>query len=163
MMFGFNAAEVFEIAIAIEENGKKFYEQAQGLVDDLAVKKLFAELAVQEVEHKKKFESLKAQLPAEASTPTTWDPDNKLSDYIRMMADQHVFVSDEDLNTRLAQIKSTKDALKLAVEFEKDSVIFFLSMREAAEGKKGGELIGLLVKEEQEHLRRLSLELRRLT
>jgi rubrerythrin len=163
MIFGFNAAEVFEIAIAIEENGKRFYEQAQGLVDDLAVKKLFAELAIQEVEHKKKFESLKAQLPAEASTPTTWDPDNKLSDYIRMMADQHVFVSDEDVDRRLAQVRSTKDALKLAVEFEKDSVIFFLSMQEAAEGKKGGELIGLLVKEEQEHLRRLSLELRRLT
>jgi rubrerythrin len=163
MIFGFNAAEVFDIAIAIEENGKKFYEQAQGLVDDLVVKKLFAELAIQEVEHKKKFESLKAQLPAEASTPTTWDPDNKLSDYIRMMADQHVFISDEDLGRRLVQVKSTRDALKLAVEFEKDSVIFFLGMQEAAEGKKGGELIGLLVKEEQEHLRRLSLELRRLT
>jgi rubrerythrin len=163
MIFGFNASEVFEIAIAIEENGKRFYEEAQGLVDDVAVKKLFEELALQEVEHKKKFESLKAQLPGEATTPTTWDPDNKLSDYIRMMADQHVFLTDEGLDGRLAQIKSSRDALKLAVEFEKDSVIFFLSMQEVAEGKKGRELIGILVKEEQEHLRRLSLELRRLT
>jgi rubrerythrin len=162
MIFGFNAAEVFDVAIAIEENGKNFYEQSQALINDPDVKKLFAELALQEVEHKKKFQTLQAGLPAEASTPTTWDPDNKLSDYIKMMADQHVFVTDENMGSRLAGVKSTKDALRLAIEFEKDSVIFFLTMQDAAEGKKAREFIGLLVKEEQDHLRRLSTELRRL-
>ena len=83
MIFGFNAAEVFDIAIAIEENGKKFYDQAKALIDDSGVKQLFEELALQEVQHKEKFKSLKADLPKEASTPTTWDPDNKLSDCSR--------------------------------------------------------------------------------
>ena len=55
-----------------------------------------------------------------------------------------------------------KSALKLAINFEKDSVIFFLSLQDAAEGKAGQETIKALVKEEQEHLRRLSLELSRL-
>ena len=163
MIFGFNAAEVFDIAIAIEENGRIFYEQSQALVDDPGVRKLFVDLASQEVEHKKKFEALKAGLPSDASTPTTWDPDNKLSDYIKMMADQHVFMADESVESRMAGVKSTRDALKLAVEFEKDSVIFFLSMQEASESKKARDFIGLLVKEEQDHLRRLSAELRRLT
>ena len=53
------------------------------------------------------------------------------------------------------------DALKLAIEFEKDSVLFFLSFEEAVTGKKDQELIKSLVKEEQEHLRRLTLELRK--
>ncbi len=63
---------------------------------------------------------------------------------------------------QLAQVKTTADALKLAIQFEKDSVLFFLSMQDATCDDKGRDLIQLLVKEEQEHLKRLSLELRKL-
>jgi rubrerythrin len=73
-----------------------------------------------------------------------------------------VFISSESLEAQLGGIKDARDALKLAVEFEKDSVIFFLSMQDATEGAKGKDFIGSLVKEEQEHLRRLSLELKKI-
>ncbi len=162
MSYGFNAAEVFKVAIQIEENGKQFYERSQDRIDNPDVKKLFAELAVQEIEHKKKFETLKAQLPPQSSTSTIWDPDNELDKYIKAMADDHVFVSGDDLNERLASVKDTRSALKLAMEFEKDSVLFFLTMEDAAPGKQDQELIKTLVKEEQEHLKRLTLELIRL-
>ncbi|MCE5335109.1 MAG: ferritin family protein [Desulfobacteraceae bacterium] len=161
MSYSFNAGEVFKIAIQIEENGKRFYEQSQRLFENAGVKSLFSDLARQEVEHKAKFESLKAQLPPEATTSTVWDPDNELDQYIKMMADGHVFVSGKDLEERLATIKNTKDALNLAIEFEKDSVLFFLSLEDVA-GAKDQELIKSLVKEEQAHLKRLTLELVRL-
>lgn len=163
MIFNFNAAEVFKIAVVIEENGKSFYDRCQNVVDNAEVKDLFSALSREEVEHKKKFESMIAQLPKEASSPVIWDPDNELDQYIKMLADQHVFVSSDSLNARVAQVKNTRDALNLAIEFEKDSVLFFLSLQEATEGKKGQELIGALIKEEQEHLKRLSLQLLRLT
>lgn len=162
MVFNFNAAEVFRVAIKIEENGKKFYDGAKGVIDDPAVKKLFEELAEQEVEHKKHFEELKAGLPAQAQTSDVWFPENEMEAYIKMMADQHVFTSDASLDNALKQLKDVKDALRMAIAFEKDSVIFFLSMQEAADTRKDQELIGLLVKEEQTHLRRLSVELARL-
>ena len=41
MSFLFNADELFEIAIDIEENGKKFYDQAAAKSDDARVKDLF--------------------------------------------------------------------------------------------------------------------------
>jgi rubrerythrin len=163
MIFNFNAAEVFKIAIEIEENGKKFYESAQSVIDDPGVNKLFQELAREEVEHKKKFESLLAQLSPDVATPVVWDPDNNLAQYIKMMADQHVFLSSGEMDGLLAGIKNAKDALELAIEFEKDSVIFFLSMQEATEGKKGQELVEVLIKEEREHLKRLALELKRMS
>jgi rubrerythrin len=161
MIFNFNAAEIFRIAIDIEENGRKFYTNAQSSVEDSEVKRLFDELARQEVEHKKKFEALKAQLPEAATSSTVWDPENETDQYLRVMADGHVFVTGQDVDARLSEIRDVKDALKLAIEFEKDSVIFFLSIQDAVDPGKGKDLIGLLVKEEQEHLRRLSLELRR--
>lgn len=162
MIFNFNASEVFDIAIKIEENGKMFYDHAKEMVDDLEVKRLFEELGRQEIDHKARFEAMKAQLPPEASKGAVFDPNNELQLYIKMMADQHVFISSDNMESRLKQIKDSKDALRLAIEFEKDSVIFFLSMQDATEGKKGQELIGALVREEQEHLRRLSLELKRI-
>lgn len=163
MAYNFNAAEVFKIAIQIEENGKQFYEQGQKIIGDAGVKNLFTELAKQEVEHKKKFESLREQLPAGAAAPTVWDPDNELDQYLKMMADQHVFISGESVEAKLAEVKDARSALKMAMDFEKDSVIFFLTLEDATEGKQSQDFIRSLVKEEQEHLRRLSLELRRIS
>ena len=162
MIFNFNAVEVFRVAVKIEENGKKFYENALRVIDDPEVKKLFEELAEQEVEHKKRFEDLTARLPAQPQTPDVWFPENEMEAYIKMMADQHVFTSDASLDNALTQLRNVKDALRMAIEFEKDSVIFFLSMQDATDNKKDQEMIGLLVKEEQTHLRRLSVELARL-
>jgi len=162
MIFNFNAAEVFDMAIKIEENGKKFYDEAVKLVDDPEVKKLFSDLAIEEVLHKARFESLKAQLPGEAATPTVFDPEHEMNAYIKALADQHVFRTAEDLTVRMAAVKDARSALRMAIEFEKDSVIFFLTMQDATDDHKGQAFISALVKEEQEHLRRLSLQLRRL-
>ncbi len=162
MLFCFNAAEVFQIAIEIERNGKAFYDKAQKLIQDAEVTALFADLANQEVEHEKRFEMLKSQLPQAATAATVSDPNDELAGYLRMMAEQHVFVSSAGVNEQLAQIKSSVDALKLAIQFEKDLVLFFLTMQDATCDEKGRELIQLLVKEEQEHLKRLSLQLRKL-
>ena len=163
MVFNFNAAEVFQVAVQIEENGRRFYQEGLKQIDDPEVKRLFEELAREEVEHRKKFESLLAELPKEAFSPTVFDPEDQKNQYIQMMADQHVFVQAEGMGRLLAGLGSMQDALKLAIEFEKDSVIFFLSMQDATEGKRGKELINLLIKEEQEHLRRLSASLHRVT
>lgn len=162
MIFNFNAAEVFDIAIKIEENGKRFYDRSREIIKDPEVQKLFAELGQEEVKHKEKFTTLKSQLPKRTGAGAVFDPDNELDMYLKMMADQHVFVSSEGVEAQLGKIQSATDALKMAVEFEKDSVIFFLTMQDATEEAQGKEFIGVLVKEEQEHLRRLALELKRL-
>ena len=162
MIFNFNAAEVFDMAIKIEENGKKFYDEAVKLIDDPEVKKLFTDLALEEIQHKAKFESLKTQLPKEAITPTVFDPEHEMNAYIKALADQHVFIAAEDLAAKMTEVKDARSALKLAIEFEKDSVIFFLTMQDATDDHKGQAFINALVKEEQEHLRRLSMQLRRL-
>jgi rubrerythrin len=160
-MFNFNAAEVFDIAIKIEENGKHFYDRSREIIKDPEVIKLFEELAREEVNHRETFKTLKGQLPSSAASGAVFDPNHELDLYIKMMADQHVFISTESVEAQLGGIKDARDALRLAVEFEKDSVIFFLTMQDATEGAKDKEFIGSLVKEEQQHLRRLSVELKK--
>ena len=162
MTYGFNAGEVFKVAVQIEENGRKFYEEIRQNIEGDEIKELFADLALQEVEHKSKFEMLLAQLPPESRSSTVWDPDNELDQYIKVMADDHVFVSSAGVQKQVDAIRDATDALQLAIEFEKDSILFFLSLEEAMSGKMDQELIKSLVKEEQEHLRRLTLELRKI-
>jgi len=163
MSYSFNAGEVFKVAIQIEENGRRFYEESRKNIESTEVKDLFADLELQEIEHKKKFEALRAQLPSESTTTTVWDPANELDQYIKMMADDHVFISSADIKNQIGRIRDASDALKLAIEFEKDTVIFFLSLEDAVAGKKDQELIKSLVNEEQGHLKRLSLQLRKIT
>ncbi len=163
MLFGFNAEEVFDMAIAIEENGKKFYEDAQKCVSDETVKKLFEELAAEEVKHKERFLELKKLIPDDVKGQGVYDPDNEGTLYLRMMADEHVFSRSDEINEKVCGIKSAEDALKLAIQFEKDTIVFFLTMQEHTETPKGKEMIGLLIKEEQQHVRRLALALRNLT
>jgi len=163
MFFAFNAKDVFRIALEIEENGQAFYEKAQARIDDEEVKEIFRNLAVEETSHKKRFQELMAKLPAEAASPTVQDPNDELAGYIKMMADEHVFRTREGVDAYVSRIRSAEDALKMAIQFEKDSVLFFLTMQDATEEGKGRDYIHLLVKEEQEHLRRLSLQLKRKT
>jgi len=161
--YGFNAAEVFRVAVEIEENGRRFYEESRKKIEDAEIKELFYHLGQQEIDHKRKFEALLAQLPPESKVPTVWDPHNEIDQYIRMMAADHVFVSSAEVENCVRRLRDAAEALKLAIGFEKDSIIFFLSFEEAMSGEKDRQLIRSLVKEEQEHLRRLTLELRKIT
>ena len=163
MIYGFNASEVFQIAIDIEENGRRFYEKAMGLSDDHEVKAFFAALAQEEAEHLERFKELRSQLPQTASEGTVWDPEHEMDQYLQMMADMNVFRSDVDMEEKLSLAGSVEDALKLGIQFEKDSIIFFLSMQEATADNRGRKSIDQLVNEEREHLKRLSLQLRRHT
>ncbi len=161
MIYGFNAKEVFQMAIEIERNGYRFYQKAQDLVDDTDVKDVFARLATDEIEHEKRFIALKSQLPESAKQSTVWDPDNETDQYLQMMAGMHVFGPHTTLDDALGDIENAVGALKLAIQFEKDSITFFLAMQDATEEKKGRELIGQLVEEEKGHLKKLSIELTR--
>lgn len=76
-----------------------------------------------------------------------------------MMAGMHVFRTDEDVDRRLAGIASAEDALKLAIQFEKDSIVFFLTMKDKTEEAQGRNMIDQLVKEELTHHKQLSLQL----
>lgn len=162
MIYGFNAGEVFKIAIEIEENGRLFYEKAGAKTGDPEVKGIFAGLAKEEVEHKKRFTALKDELPASTTESTVWDPESEMDQYLQTMADMHIFSSSDGVEERLAQVKDAATALKTAIQFEKDSIVFFAEMQSMAENEESRNKIGQLVKEEQGHLKKLALQLRKL-
>ncbi|HUU41910.1 MAG TPA: ferritin family protein [Desulfatiglandales bacterium] len=158
-IYGFNADEMFQVAIDTEKNGKLFYEKAMLAVDDPGLKSLLESLARDELEHIKTFTELKAQLPKAAAKDTVWDPFHEMDEYLQTMADMSVFRSGLNVERELSGIKKAEDVIRLGIQFEKDSIIFYTTMQDAVEEKKGRKFIGQLVDEEKKHLRKLCQKL----
>jgi rubrerythrin len=157
MIFPFNAGEVFKIALELEDNGSRFYEEAASRPFPDKVKELFHHLAREEMSHKAVFAEFLAQAPPSATGATVWDPDNELDQYLKMMADQHVFNKGrQELNRMIAGLTDCGQVLTLAMGFEKDSIVFFLELMDAASDDESRGQMKKLVDEERGHLRKLA-------
>lgn len=157
MIFPFNAGEVFKIALMIEDNGHLFYETAAAKPFPEEIVKLFKELAIEELSHKAIFNHLLKNIPPETAAATVWDPDNEVDKYLKVMADQHVFNQNpEAIAEQLKDISTPEAAIKMAMGFEKDTIVFFLELMSLSEAYDDSrEQIKKLVDEERKHLRRL--------
>jgi rubrerythrin len=151
--YDFNAEEIFKMAEQIERNGAKFYNTAAEKTADPEGKKFLLKLAEMEVEHEKTFAALKSELSAKEKDSAIFDPEDEAGLYLRALADTRVFFQKED------DFSSMKAILKSAIEAEKDSIVFYLGMKEAVPDKLGKNRIDGIIKEEMGHIRLLSREL----
>lgn len=164
MIFPFNAGEVFKIALMIEDNGRLFYETAAAKPFSQEVISLFKGLAAEEITHKAIFTTLLKNLPPETTTSTVWDPDNELDKYLKMMANEHVFSkSPGAITAMLDDVDSPAAAIRLAMAFERDTIVFFLELQAQSEQYDDSRRqIKKLVDEERKHLARLTGMLQKL-
>jgi rubrerythrin len=152
MSIDFNADEIFQLGIQIETNGKQFYETVARNTMDLSVKGLFSELTKWESEHQQLFENLRKALPDSAKKETLFDPDGEQSLYLKTMAETHVFVKNRDVAGLASRCKTSAEALDLAIAFEKDSIVFFTTMKGIVPEHLGKDKIDLLINEEIKHI-----------
>lgn len=153
MSYDFNANDVFEMAEQLERNGADFYQQAAGAATDPNAKELLLKLASMEVEHEKLFTGLKSNLTDKDKVSTTFDPEGESMLYLRSLADTRVFFKKQ------IDISSMEEVLKSAIVAEKDSIVFYLGMKELVPEKYGKEKLDLIIREEMQHIRLLSTEL----
>lgn len=153
MMYDFNADEVFEMAEKIEINGANFYRNASGNISDPKSKQLLEELAAMEDEHLKTFSEMRRQLTDKEKETMVFDPENETVAYLRALADTRVFF-EKEIDT-----SSMEEILKDAIVAEKDSIVFYLGIKEMVPDEKGKQRIDKIIKEEMGHIRLLSKEL----
>jgi len=155
-MFVFGTADdVFALAIRIKENGRTFYARAAQIGDDPVVKKLFEDLAILEGCHIECFKCLRGQLPAYFPEEEVWDPEGLAQSYLEVAADTHVFTA-ETAAERLQNVQTPIEALDMALQFEKDSVHFFLGIKQMIPDAAAKVELDKLITDEMDHIRRLS-------
>ena len=73
-----NAFEIFEIAMQIEQNGSRFYNNAAEIFDDPEIRRMFFRLAEWEIKHEQIFSSMRKQLSELNQEPGAFKPEQKL-------------------------------------------------------------------------------------
>jgi rubrerythrin len=152
----FNAREIFDIGVQIEVNGKAFYEAGAKKVADAATKEFFLELAAWENTHITLFGELRDALPKGAGNVPVFDPNDEAAMYLQATADSHVFVKNKDMVGLVAGCKGPMEILDLAMTFEKDSVVYYTTMKKVVPPNLGQDKVDRLIDEEIKHISMLS-------
>ncbi len=153
MSYDFNADDIFEMAEQMERNGATFYRDAASSVDDSAIKEFLLEFAAMEDEHEKTFSALRKELTAAEKTPTVFDPNNESALYLKALADTRVFFKKE------IDTSTVEGIFKSAITAEKDSIVFYLGMKDLVPGALGKDKMDGIIKEEMGHIKVLSQKL----
>ena len=163
MDIGFNAFEVFEIAEKIERNGVSFYRKAAELFDEPQVRKMFLELVNWEAKHIEVFTDMRKQLSGQSQELKTFKPENNMVIDAQAMAGLAVFGIKPDPSDELTGSETVVDVLKKAIEKEKDSIVYYVGLKDFVSTRAGKHKIDDIISEEMRHIRILgqSLEQRR--
>ena len=153
MSYDFSADEIFAMAEQLERNGNKFYRDAAEAVTNDAHQKLLIGLAEMELDHEKTFKAMRAELSDKEKDATVFDPEGEAVAYLKALADTRVFFDKE------IDISTMENILKAAIEAEKDSIVFYLGMKNGVPEKMGQNRLDDIIKEEMAHIRLLSREL----
>lgn len=155
----FNADEVFDIGVQIEKNGRAFYLAARDRTQDPVLKKMFNDLATWEANHIELFENLRKTVASDANRQIQFDPDNMIHLYLKAVADQHLFVNQ---GNAIDSCKTVLDIMKKALEFEREAVVLYSSMKEVVSEGLGKNEIDKLINEELKHVGQLTNEISKL-
>lgn len=146
----FNANDIFNIAIQIEQNGAKFYRKAANLVDEDAHKQFLLGLADMEDSHEEIFANMQKELGDAETAATAFDPNDENTLYLKALADTRVFFEKDQPES------SMKGILTSAIAAEKDSISFYLGMKELVSEKMGKSKVEDIIKEEMSHIKLLA-------
>ena len=146
----FNANDIFEIAKQIEINGAKFYREAANRVEEEKHKQFLLGLADMEDSHEQIFAKMQADLGADETAQSTFDPEDENALYLKALADTRVFFEKDQPET------SMRGILKSAIAAEKDSIAFYLGMKELVSQNQGQSKVDDIIKEEMSHIKLLA-------
>jgi rubrerythrin len=153
MSYDFNADDVFDMAEQIERNGAVFYRQAAADVTDPDAKNFLTDLAAMEDSHEETFSAMRKNLAEGEKAPTVFDPQGEAATYLKALADTRVFFEKEIDTTSMQAI------LKAAILAEKDSIVFYLGMKDMVPDNLGQARLDEIIREEMSHIKLLSRRL----
>lgn len=155
MSISFNADEVFEMAEEIERQAAKFYSEVSKNAPTDEMRKFFIELSAMEARHLKIFADMRKQLSEDEKTGTTYDPENEAVLYLKTMADAKGWEGRISPAQKFTGKEPMKKVIEIALNAEKESVVFYYGLRSMVSERAGREKIEQIILEELSHIRTL--------
>jgi rubrerythrin len=158
-MTRFSADEIYEMAEQIERNGAAFYRKAAEGFEDAPTQGMLRELAAMEDRHEKTFREMRERLTKKDRAATVFDPDNQAVLYLQAMAGGYVFDTRVEPASVLTGTESLEKVLRYAIGLERDSIAFYVGLKQATPEQWGREKIDWIIGEEIGHVNTLSAKL----
>ena len=148
----FQAADIVELAMQVEESGEAFYTAVAAKVETPEARELFEYLAGQEVIHYQIFQRLSQSVrEAPFMTDEEWD---LYVDYLQGTV-QSAFFEGTDKALALAEtVADSQTAIQMAIGFEKETLLFFYDLRDRIPDADR-PVLDKVIDEEKRHVRRL--------
>ena len=145
----FSIREIVDMAIQLEKNAETFYREALARVPTPTLKPILVCLADEEREHAEWFERLKRVLE-EAKTGGEGGEISGAA--LRgLVGDQKFSLADVDLS----KIESAEELIELAVEHEKDTILFYQMLQSFIESPKTTKELDEIIAQEDQHIKLL--------
>lgn len=149
----FSGDEIIEMAVKTEETGYDFYQMAKNNAGSEELKNLFDYLAKAELDHKETYLGLKGAIEEPAQgVPVDWEDVGK---YIKAMTDSSFFLGGDKSINLASKAATDKDAVDFAIEFEKDTLLFFYHIKDVVK-QANQPVVQKIIDEEKDHIRKLS-------
>jgi len=143
----YNISEIIEMAIRTEKLGYQFYTSiAEKFKKDTELVDLFTKLASKEKVHEKTFTELQALVSKSGPEAVEWE---EVSNYMRAFVESQFFLGRGKSLPSLVRIKTSKDAVKFALGFEKETLLYFMELRKIVKEK---EIVDEVINEEKSHI-----------
>ena len=140
--------EIVEMAVQTEILGYRFYTgMAEKFKQDAGLVKLFTTLADKEKQHEKLFVTLKDTVAKKGTEPVQWE---EVSNYMRAFVESEFFLGKGKSLPALDHIKTVNDAVRFALGFEKETLLYFFELRTIVT-EKG--VLDEVISEEKSHIR----------
>ena len=162
MSITFNADEIFEMAEEIERNGARFYRKAAEKTDNKELKDFLLSLASMEDGHLVIFQEMRKELKSQEKGESVYDPYDESIQYLQTMADAHGWEGQVKPGEELTGKESMKEIIEIALNAEKESVVFYFGLKSLISAKAGQDKLEKIILEELGHINTLLKHLKEL-
>jgi rubrerythrin len=142
----FTIGEIIDLAIRIERNGEEIYRKAARAVSVPTLASLLVWLADQELEHEKWFVELKHTVANTVEAPALEEMGKKILQTV--LGDEAFSIKNADFSW----MEDTNHLLSLALEFEKDTILFYEMLAAFVDDAQLHQQLEKIIEEERRHV-----------
>ena len=152
MSVSFSGNELIDVAIGIERRGLAFYDIMTRSTDSAEARDIFQRLADMEREHMQIFEGMRNE-SEKFQLAEIYEGEHEA--YLQALADSAVFTDDVITSELASQADSDIEAMELAINAEKDSLLFYYQMKDIMP-RRAQPTVDKILAEEKSHLTQLT-------
>ncbi len=148
----FEASDILQIAMRIEENGSNFYRYAVQVAKEEDAKKMFSWLSDEENKHKIIFEKMLSNIERH-DPPESYPGEYGL--YLHEYSDNNLIFKKEVMDSEMSKVTDTLSAIDFAIRRELDSILYYHEIKGFI-ARDQHESVDRIINEERKHFAILS-------